>query len=520
VRSLEEVAISTEVELKLAAETADLARIKDALGALAPGSVMISRTLVSTYFDTPDCALRRDGSILRVREQDGQFTQTFKTEDPDRANLLARGEWEDPVSDNQPDAAAPQSGAHLPEGICDALGPVFVTEVDRISIEIEPKPGTRIEAALDQGMIRAAESGRTEPISEVELELKEGEPAALYDLALELLETSALRIDLRSKSERGYRLAAGDVAEPSAVSAEAVILDPGMTIEEALQAVGRACLAHLLRNEPAAIVGNIEGVHQMRVAMRRLRSMLSAVKKMLPQAERRWVSDEVRVLTGVLGPARNLDVFATELLPPAREEAPEQPGWDELAGATENARAEAHGAVGEEIRSQRHTATVMRLMRWFEGRGWRGDQLNEPDEALAVAIGRVAPAVLDRRRRSVRKRSRNFRRLPARGRHRARIAVKKLRYAIELLDSLYDRRDARPFVKRLKRVQDELGHANDVRVAYSLVVELGRSAPHVEPIADAGAQLLARHERALAQGEKKLLRRLRRLNQSPPFWRE
>ena len=87
-----------------------------------------------------------------------------------------------------------------------------------------------------------------------------------------------------------------------------------------------------------------------------------------------------------------------------------------------------------------------------------------PDQALTVAIGAIAPAVLDRRRRTVRKRSQHFRRLPAHGRHRLRIAVKKLRYAIELLDSLYDRRDARPFIKRLKRVQDKLGHANDVRV--------------------------------------------------------
>ncbi len=517
---MQEAAISTEVELKLAVETTDLAGIKGALSALAPGSVTISRTLVSTYFDTPDRMLRRAGSILRVRGQDGQFTQTLKTEDPERTNLLARGEWEDPVSDNLPDARAPQSGPHLPDGISAALRPVFVTEVDRAAIEIEPKPGTRIEAAIDQGMIRAADSGRAEPISEVELELKEGDPAALYDLALDLLETAPLRIDLRSKSERGYRLANGDVAEPSAVAAEAVVLAPEMTVEEALQRVGGACLAHFLRNEPAALAGKIEGVHQMRVAMRRLRSMLSAVKRMLPTVEHRWVSDEVGVLTGALGPARNLDVFATELLPPARDEAPGQPGWDELTAAAEGARAEAHRHVADEILSPLHTATTLRLLRWFEGRGWRRHQTDESDEALAVAIGEVAPAVLDRRRRSVRKRSRNFRQLPARGRHRARIAVKKLRYAIELLDSLYDRRDARPFIKRLKQVQDELGHANDVRVAYSLVIELGRSATRVEPIADAGAQMLARHERALALNEKKLLRQLRRLNQARPFWRD
>jgi triphosphatase len=483
---------------------------------LAPGSVAVARTLVSTYFDTPDQALRRAGSILRVREQDRRFVQTLKTEDPDRENLLARGEWEDTVFDNQPDPRARESGSRVPGGIAGELRPLFVTEFDRVAIEIEPKPGTRIEAAVDRGMIRASDSGRSEPVSEVELELKDGDPAALYDLALELLETAPLRIDPRSKSERGYRLAAGGDEPSTAISAEPVVLDPQMTIDDALQRVGRACLAHLLRNEPAALGGDIEGVHQMRVAMRRLRSMLSAVKKMLPEAERRWVSDEIGVLAGALGPARNLDVFATELLPPAREEAPDQPGWKELSEATDRARADAHRHVAKLIHSPAHTASMLRLLRWFEARGWRHEPPNEPDEALTV--GAVVPAVLDRRRRAVRKRSRHFRRLPAHERHRLRIAVKKLRYTIELLDSLHARRDARPFTKRLKRVQDELGHANDVRVAYRLVIELGRAAPQAEPLADAGAQLLARRERELAQNEDKLRRGLRRLTQARPFW--
>ena len=382
-----------------------------------------------------------------------------------------------------------------------------------------PTPGTRIEAAVDRGAIRTHDNARSEPVSEVELELKEGNPAALYDLALELLETAPLRIELRSKAERGYRLLQSAGEPPSPPSPEPLVLTPDMTIEDALQRVGRGCLGHMLRSEPAALAGKIEGIHQMRVAMRRLRSLLSAVKKILPEAERRWVSDQVKALTATLGPARNLDVFATELLPSAREETPDEPGWDELSSASETARSEAHRRVAEAIRSPDHTATLLRLLRWFEARGWRQARNGQADEALSVAIGTVAPAVLDRRRKKVRKRSRHFGRLPAHRRHRLRIAVKKLRYTIELLDSLYAERDARPFIKRLKRVQDDLGKANDVRVAYSLVIELGRSAAHVEPVAASGAQLLAWHQRRLAEHEDKLRRSLRRLNRAHPFWR-
>jgi triphosphatase len=325
--------------------------LREALCARASNAVAVSQRLVSTYFDTPDHALRRKGTILRVREHAGQFIQTVKTDGDEPANLLARGEWEDPVAGNRPDPEAAESGSHLPPGVAGELAPLFVSEVERIVIDIEPTPGTRIEAAIDQGSINTADGGRSEPLSELELELKEGDPAALYDLALELLETAPLRIDLRSKAERGYRLSAGVEAPPEAISAEPVILTPELTIEEALQRVGRACLAHMLCNEPAAIAGHIEGVHQMRVATRRLRSLLSAVKKMLPAAEHRWVSEEIKAATDPLGPARNLDVFATELLPPARDEAPDQPGWNELANATGAARPAARRTARSGFRS-------------------------------------------------------------------------------------------------------------------------------------------------------------------------
>ncbi|HUC11113.1 MAG TPA: CYTH and CHAD domain-containing protein, partial [Stellaceae bacterium] len=511
---MKEARISIEVELKLAAEPGDLANLTRVLAARARATATVSQRLVSTYFDTPECALQQAGAILRVREQDGRFVQTVKTGDTDKTNLLARGEWEDAVADNRPDLRALESGPHVAAKLAAGLGAVFVSEIDRVAIDIEPRPGTRIEAAVDRGTIRTLDNARSEPVSEVELELKEGDPAALYDLALDLLETAPLRIALSSKAERGYRLFEGADGVPSPPASEPLVLAPDMTIEDALQRVGRACLGHMLRSEPAALAGKLEGVHQMRVAMRRLRSLLSAVKKMLPEAERRWVSDQIAALTGTLGPARNLDVFATELLPPARDEAPDQPGWDELSRASEDARTAAHGRVADAIRSPQHTAVLLRLLRWFETRGWRQGRNGDPDEALSVTIGDVAPAVLDRRRKKVRQRSRHFRQLPARRRHRLRIAVKKLRYTIELLDSLYVERDARPFIKRLKRVQDDLGHANDVRVAYSVVIELGRSAAHVEPMADAGAQLLARHQRYLAEREDKLRRQLRRLNKA------
>lgn len=484
---------------------------------MAPGSGSARSVLTSTYFDTPDLALRRLGLALRVRQEAGRFVQTVKAADPGGANVLTRGEWEDAVAANCPDIHAPQSGALLPPEVVADLRPLFVTEVARTVIGLEPSPETRIEAAIDDGEIRVAGSDRADPISEIELELKSGATSALYDLALRLLAVAPIRIGTRSKSERGYRLVASADTAPKAIYAEPVGLDAAMPVEAALQRIGRSCLAHLLRNEAAALDAQPEGVHQMRSAVRRIRSALSSLKKVVPGRERRWVSEQLAWLAGPLGPARNLDVFVTELLRPAGAELAGDPDLEDLADTLERSRRAAYDRVAEQILSERYTAAMLRLLRWFEAGAWRG---SGSSATLAAPIGEIAPRLLDRRRRKVRQRSKGFRRQTPRQRHKLRIAVKKLRYAIELLGRLFDPDDLQRYVKPLRRLQDDLGYANDVRVAHDLVAELRANADPESPVARAGARLLEWHDRTLVKGERALREHLYRLNRATPFWRK
>jgi inorganic triphosphatase YgiF len=447
--------------------------------------------------------------------------QTVKEGDLASGDLLSRGEWEDAVAEGRPDPDAAQSGARLPEGAAADLRPFFVTEVTRTVFAIEPLPRAAIEAAVDEGEIRAADKERAEPISEVELELKRGDAAALYDLAVQLLEVAPLRIETRSKSERGYHLVACGDAAPRAVHAEPVILDPDMTVEAALQNIGRSCLAQLLRNEPAVLSGQPEGVHQMRVAVRRLRSAISSLKKMLPPEDVQWVTQELRWLGGALGPARNLDVFAAELVPAYRTGLPDKPGWDDLGATLDRLRAAAYDEIREATLSQRYTASMLRLLRWFEASGWRrhsGHSASDEPDPMASPIGGVAPGVLDRRRRKVRQRGKGFGSLPPRERHKLRIAVKKLRYTIELFGSLFDRDGLESFVARLKRLQSDLGYANDVRVAHEFITELFAHIDPRSPAAHAWVAVLEAHDQMLAGTERKLRRHRRRLNAAPPFW--
>ena len=400
------------------------------------------------------------------------------------------------------------------------LRPFFATEVTRTIFAIEPLPGTEIEAAVDEGEIRAVANGRAEPISEVELELKDGDAAALYDLAAQLLEAAPLRIETRSKSERGYGLVECGDAATRAIHAEPVILDADMTVEAALQNIGRSCLAQLLRNAPAVLSAQPEGVHQMRVAVRRLRSAISSLKKILPQEDLEWVTGELRWLGGTLGPARNLDVFAAELLPAARTGVPDEPGWDDLSAALDRLRDAAYDQIKKAVLSQRYTAGMLRLLRWFEAAGWRRHSASDEPDPMTSPIGGIAPGLLDRRRRKVRQRGKGFASLLPPERHKLRIAVKKLRYTIELFGSLFDKDGLERFVGRLKRVQGDLGYANDVRVAHEFVTELFARIEPRSPAAHAWVAVLEAHDQLLANGERQLRRHRRRLNDVAPFWRD
>jgi len=222
----------------------------------------------------------------------------------------------------------------------------------------------------------------------------------------------------------------------------------------------------------------------------------------------------------MLGPARNLDVFATELLPTARIRLPDEPGWDALAATLDRLRIAAYDQLRNAIRSRRYTTGMLRLLRWFEACGWREHWgLHEP-KAVAPPIGRVVPCVLDRRRRKVSRRSKGFGRLAPPERHKLRIAVKKLRYTIELFGAVFDKDDLEKFVKRLKDLQGDLGYANDVRVAHQFVVDLFTQIAPRSPAAHAWVALLEAHDQQLAGGERKMRRHLRKLNEAAPFWRE
>ena len=239
-------------------------------------------------------------------------------------------------------------------------------------------------------------------------------------------------------------------------------LDAGMTVSDAFAAIARSELEHLRGNEQGVLDGNDpEFLHQMRVALRRLRSALSAFSSALPQAAREPVAKDLKWLGGALGPARDWDVFMTETLPGMREALGARAGLDTLTAECERLRSEAQRRTRRTIRSPRYHRVVTATASWLSLQDWRVHADGDSAARLDAPIRGFAQAELERRYERVRKRGRKLGQLTGDELHKLRIAVKKMRYSIDFFASLFEGEAVGALRSRLSRLQDVLGTIND-----------------------------------------------------------
>lgn len=420
------------------------------------------RQLDATYFDTADHALRKAGFGLRVRDGEGGRKQTLKS--ASAGGVFSRGEWEERIAGPGPDrdALARTPAAAMLEG--EALAPVFTTRVER-TVRIVQVGEAVIEAALDRGELRA--DGRQVTVCELELELKSGQPEALFSLARDLAKRVPLRLSLISKAERGYGLAIGE--DTTSPRRQAATLDPEASVGEALQALGQTDLAHLcaaleaLRERPGP-----DGVHQARIAARRLRALLKIFKPLAQDVAARALDGELSWLAGELDGARDLDVFVSEVWDKAAKGATFA-GRDDFERSLKTARASAYLRMEAALESPRARDVLLEAAAWLEAGAWTTDP--SLAEVRAGRADAFAAEVLSHRRKQVKKRARRFDDLDAHGRHKLRLKGKTLRYAAEDLAALFPQHPyrAQRFVAAAKAMQDTLGALNDRAVHEDLV---------------------------------------------------
>ncbi|PWR17756.1 CYTH and CHAD domain-containing protein [Zavarzinia compransoris] len=468
--------MSAEIELKLAVAAEDLPRLRR-LPVLARGNLgsVQNRTLKSTYFDTPERSLAAAKITLRVREDGRRRLHCVKVPVKSLAGLATRREWEVESRGLVPDFSV------FPVGTVDTvldtrtLGPdrieaVFETDFRRTLRRLPLGTGGEVEVAVDEGVIRAPGKGEI-PISELEFELKAGDPADLFALALAVAEQVPAQVVVVSKAERGARLAAGRHAAPA--KAGRLDVSPELSAGEAFGRIVQDCTSQWLANVEAVLDGrDVEGVHQMRVALRRLRSGFKLFRPIVGAQPAKDLSDEVKWLASALGPARDWDVFIGDVAGPVFEALGPDARFDRVLMQAESERAQGYALARRAIEDSRHCRLALSLGRFVAAREW----VQDGDEAaLHAPVADFAAKTLSQHFKRVLKRGRHIMQLEAEALHALRIEIKRLRYALEFFGGLFDAREVRKFLDGLAGLQDFLGELNDMDVAHRLIVTLGRS---------------------------------------------
>lgn len=506
-----------EVELKLLAPPGALSQIREApIIVRYARNAGVARRLEAVYYDTPDRALFSHGMSLRVRRNRNRYVQTLKRS-PVHGQPFVRGEWEASVDTVAPDLELlpiTAIGAPVDRLSPNALAPIFVTKVRRRTTRLD-LGDTVVEIAFDEGAIEAGE--RAEQLTEIELEVKAGDPKVVYEVDMELLEFASLRIGTQSKSDRGYGLAFGVAPKPTKAMAPAIIAEH--TVDDIVGALLSACQHQLLENQALAECGrDPEGIHQMRVALRRLRTACALLYRELGSPTLQAFSAEAKWLANQLGAARDWDVLTTDTLRRPSEAIRSEVDFNGLRQAAEPHRLAAYATLQEALASRRYNRLHLWMRRWIESRGWRNELDNGSLAVLLDPAPVFAERVLTRLHRKAVKRGAHFQHLAPESRHQLRIALKKLRYATEFFQGLYGAHaGAKDYLGSLRKLQDALGRDNDASMSWPFLCALARDpvAPEVQRSIGAVMGWQA-HERI--ECGKILSKHWRRFKALPEFW--
>lgn len=481
----------TEIELKFQVP----AERRKAVAAAVATATAARIGLRAHYFDTEDRRLAAAGLALRVRKEGRQWVQTLKG--------AGDGIWqrlEHEVPRTVPAGTTPMAepalhdGTPAGEALRQALGDgvlqaIYGTEVTRTRRLLRGR-GCVAELAFDQGALVAGDARW--PLCELEIELKGGDPAALVALAGRWVQRFGLTLDVRTKAERGDRLARGQrlgapvKAQPLALAAD---IDAGLALRRIVgnclqQVLGNASdLAHEAGTEP-------EHLHQLRVGLRRLRSALRDLGPSVPEVPAHW-DEALAMLFGRLGSARDRDALAATLLPALRQAG---------AQGLELPVIEPEPAAQQALLEPATTLLWLQLVAFAAG-----------TQTAGQPFGAAARQPLQRLLKQVRRDAAAFDALDDEARHRLRKRVKRLRYLSEFAAGAFRPRRVQAFLKRLAPAQEALGAFNDVCVARALF----KDAADDDPMAMFALGWLA-HERddVIAR----CTRALRRLRSSRPFW--
>ncbi|MBC8158212.1 MAG: CHAD domain-containing protein [Alphaproteobacteria bacterium] len=473
----------------------------------------------SIFFDTADHQLAARKVTIEVRKVDQRYVQTVCAGGITLNGMRVRRLfWENPLPTPEPDPGAVGDAdlrALATPNPGSVLEPVLQSKIHRTTRHLVTPRRRAVTFALENGEFESGKAKR--PFYEILLDTKSADGGAPFDVALGLHAKIPVRVATTSRENAALQAMGG---EPAWRKAIALDLPKTANVEDTLVHILHHCLDHLMDNEQVTrLSDHPEGVHQMRVAMRRMRSALRIFRDVMPREQYDRITDEVKWQTKSLADTRDLDVFMDEIVGPVAAALDGDPAFDVLNARLAKDRAKARTEARKEIADPRFTQFLLETLGWIEGHKWRRRDAQSKALLQQPIIG-LSDNLLSKRFKTVRKKGRVFDTLSVEEKHQLRIDVKKLRYATDFFSSLYGRERVRDFTIRLGKLQDGLGYMNDVAVARELVAHLVKTSPRgtAGAIGHAGALVLGWHSHGAELATRSLAEDVAGLLACKRFW--
>jgi triphosphatase len=334
---------------------------------------------------------------------------------------------------------------------------------------------------------------------------------------------SARRASLRliAANEKKTVLSPCGAPPSNHVKSRPIEIKKDASLDEAIALTLSSCLEHFIANQPSSgQLGAIEQVHQMRVALRRLRAAVGLFRRAIQSAELEIAAERAKTIAARLGAARDLDVFGQNMETGAFAKFRGEPSFYALLDAVECRRRGAYDDVRTLLEAPQTSQFVTELRSALLRRAWTpASALDNHVATSKPGTARVFAAnALERLHHRALKRTKRLASRPEHEQHLARIALKKVRYAGEFFQSLFDdKKGARAYLRVAAKSQDELGVYNDMAVATKLLQDIGRSnGANTAYAAGFVRGWLAHAQAAVAEGAGKIQKAVHKLK---PFWR-
>jgi len=460
----------TEVEWQFTAP--DLRAVARFLESAAiPGYTVMRgpvKELRDVYYDTADWRVHRSGFTCRVREKGDGAELTLKSMADASGGIRSRREVTEQLTGSDPgeldQVAGPCSVMLRTMAGRRALGEIFRLHTSRRTFRLADTTGNIGEIALDDTTIPTGED-RPVRLARVEVEVDTDAVDRARRFVDVLVATAALTAAGPSKFEAAL-VATGQHPRPRQPNTGSTEIGASMTASEVAFAVLRKQFGTFVANEPGTRLGeDIEALHDMRVAARRMRAAMAAFRPFLsPRVQR--IREELGWVAAALGEVRDLDVQLERMAEWRQGFSPEEAhALDAIEALLQARRSTARRRMLAVLNSRRYD----RLIERFGVVLVRGP-------AKSFAPGRTpilaaAPDLLEKRYRRVRKLGDPITpNSPATDYHLLRIDAKKVRYALEFVGPVYGK-PAIEFSERMTALQDVLGLHQDAEVAIEMLRE-------------------------------------------------